>query len=297
MNGIITKGIGGFYYVKAADDCIYECKARGRFRKERIVPVIGDCVEIEVSGKKGSITEIKKRRNCLIRPSVANIDTLIIVAAAASPSPNTMLMDKLTVMAEVNGIEPLICVNKTDLADGEELRKVYSDAGYRAFCISAENGSGVDALMPLLKDKTTAFAGLSGVGKSTLLNCITDACAETGSVSEKIQRGKHTTRHVELFALDGGGFVLDTPGFSSFELSGVRAENLWEYFPEMREVSGNCRFRGCSHINEPDCEVKRLLDAGIIAKSRYNSYKELYNILKEIKDWNKNDTVTFNFIG
>ena len=285
MNGIIIKGIGGFYYVKAANDCIYECKARGRFRKDGVTPIIGDNVEIEVNGKKGSITQISERKNALVRPAVANIDTLVIIAAAASPEPNMTLLDKLTVSALSNGIEPVICVNKTDLADGDYVADAYRQAGFKTFMISAENGEGVDALVPILKDKVTAFAGLSGVGKSTLLNRITGVDLKTGDVSEKIQRGRHTTRHVELFELADGGFVLDTPGFSSFELYGIKADELWEYFPEMADTAGECRFRGCSHISEPDCAVKAKLEAGEIAKSRYDSYVELYNTLKEIKDW------------
>ena len=285
MNGIIVKGIGGFYYVKAADGCIYECKARGRFRKDGIIPIIGDNVEIEISGKKGSIARISERKNALVRPAVANIDTLVIIAAATSPEPNMTLIDKLTVSALSNDIEPVICVNKTDLADGNYIADAYGQAGFKTFMVSAENGSGVNALMPVLRDKVTAFAGLSGVGKSTLLNHITGEDLKTGDVSEKIQRGRHTTRHVELFELKDGGFVLDTPGFSSFELYGIKADELWEYFPEMADTAGACRFRGCSHISEPDCAVKAKLEAGEIAKSRYDSYVELYNILKEIKDW------------
>ena len=285
MNGIIIKGIGGFYYVKAADGCIYECKARGRFRKDGVTPIIGDNVEIEINGKKGSIARILERRNALVRPAVANIDTLVIIAAAASPEPNMCLLDKLTVAALSNNIEPVICVNKTDLADGTALAEIYKSAGLKTFMMSAENGDGVDALMPVLKDKITAFAGLSGVGKSTLLNRITGEDLKIGNVSEKIQRGRHTTRHVELFELSDGGFVLDTPGFSSFELYGIKADELWEYFPEMADTAGKCRFRGCSHISEPDCAVKAKLEAGKISASRYDSYKELYNILKEIKDW------------
>ena len=285
MNGIIIKGIGGFYYIKAADGCIYECKARGRFRKDGITPIIGDNVEIEISGKKGSITRILERKNALVRPAVANIDTLVIISAAASPDPNMTLLDKLTVSALSNDIEPVICVNKTDLADGNYIADAYKSAGFKTFMLSAEQGEGIDALMPVLKDKVTAFAGLSGVGKSTLLNRITGGDLRVGDVSEKIQRGRHTTRHVELFELDGGGFVLDTPGFSSFELYGVKADELWEYFPEMADMALKCRFRGCSHISEPDCAVKAKLEAGEIAKSRYDSYVELYNTRKEIKDW------------
>ena len=285
MNGIIIKGIGGFYYVKADDGCIYECKARGRFRKDGVTPIIGDNVEIEITGKKGSIAQILTRKNSLVRPAVANIDTLVIIAAAASPEPNMTLIDKLTAAALSNGIEPVICVNKTDLADGNCLAEIYNSAGFKTFTMSAENGEGIDALTPILKGKVTAFAGLSGVGKSTLLNHITGEDLKTGNVSEKIQRGRHTTRHVELFELPDGGFVLDTPGFSSFELYGIKADELWEYFPEMADTSGECRFRGCSHISEPDCAVKAKLANGEIAQSRYDSYVELYNILKEIKDW------------
>lgn len=285
MNGTIIKGIGGFYYVKAADGCIYECKARGRFRKEGVTPIIGDNVEIESDGEKGSIVRILERKNALIRPAVANIDTLVIIAAAASPEPSMTLLDKLTVSALSNDIEPVICVNKIDLTDGSYIADAYKTAGFKTFMLSAEAGEGIDALMPVLKDRVTAFAGLSGVGKSTLLNRITGGDLKTGDVSEKIRRGKHTTRHVELFELAEGGFVLDTPGFSSFELYGIKADELWEYFPEMADTAGRCRFRGCSHISEPDCAVKAKLENGEIAKSRYDSYVELYNILKEIKDW------------
>ncbi len=286
MNGIIVKGIGGFYYVDTGDT-VYECKARGVFRKNRITPAIGDRVEIEVKNGKGSITEIHERKTLLIRPAAANIDALMLVIAAASPDPNLFLADKMLINAEVNGIEPIICINKTDLADYAEIEDIYAKAGYRVVSVSAEKEEISDILMPYLKGRETAFAGLSGVGKSTILSQITGGRLETGEISEKIQRGKHTTRHVELFKLDEDTFVLDTPGFSSLEItdiSDMEASELSECFPEMRNVTG-CRFRGCSHINEPDCAVKALVESGDIAPSRYESYKTIYEILKNRKKY------------
>lgn len=285
MNGIIIKGIGGFYYVKAADDNVYECKARGIFRKERIMPMIGDRVEIDVKDGRGSIVEIQKRTTCLERPPVANIDTLVLVVAAASPEPNFFLIDKMLINAQKNGIEPIICINKTDLAQREDLKEIYR--AYKIVCVCAEKKEGLDGLAELIKDKVSAFSGLSGVGKSSILNLITNTEMETGTVSEKIKRGRHTTRHVELLELNAGGFVLDTPGFSSLEIEGVKAEELHNYFPEMSEVKDSCRFRGCSHISEPDCAVKALLEDGTLPQQRYESYRELYNTLKQIKEWEK----------
>lgn len=287
MKGKIIKGIGGFYYVKAADNTVYECKARGIFRKENIKPCIGDEVEISVLNGKGSIDRIFPRKTSLIRPPVSNIDMLVIVAAAADPEPNVFLIDKLLVNAEESGIKPLICINKTDVKDGEELKLIYEKAGYDVLLVSAAENYGFEKLVPYLKDKTSAFAGLSGVGKSTILNLITSATQETGEVSEKIKRGRHTTRHVELLELKCGGYVLDTPGFSSFEVNTIKAADLFRYFPEMREFEDKCRFKGCSHINEPDCVIKEHVDSGEISKSRYESYKELYSQLKNIKEWEK----------
>ncbi|MCI5604307.1 MAG: ribosome small subunit-dependent GTPase A [Clostridia bacterium] len=285
MNGIIVKGIGGFYYIKAADDNVYECKARGIFRKEHITPMIGDRVEIEVKGGKGSIMAILPRTTQLIRPPVANIDTLVLVIAAASPDPNLHLIDKMLINAEINGISPIICINKTDLAHREDLEEIYKN--YQIINVSAEKNEGIDNLNEVITGKVSAFSGLSGVGKSSLLNLITNMKMETGEVSEKISRGRHTTRHIELLELKTGGFVLDTPGFSSLEIEGIKADELHEYFPEMADAKYNCRFRGCSHINEPDCAVKELLKTGRLAQSRYESYKELYNALKQIKEWEK----------
>ncbi len=288
MNGIIVKGIGGFYYVRTADKSEYECKARGVFRKEHIIPMIGDRVEIEtMSNGKGSIVKIHERTSSLVRPPVANIDTLILVVAAASPEPSLFLIDKMLINAEIGGIKPIICINKTDLTLREDIENIYKTAGYEVFMTSAENNKGIERLNEIIKNKITAFAGLSGVGKSSLLSLITNKEIETGEVSEKISRGKHTTRHVELFELSDGGYVLDTPGFSSLEIEGIKADELWKYFPEMLECNEQCRFRGCSHINEPDCAVKELLNNGKLVESRYESYKEIYQKLKLIKDWQK----------
>lgn len=283
MNGIIVKGIGGFYYVKAADSNVYECKARGIFRKNNITPTVGDRVEIDTDD--GSIIEIKPRSSYLIRPAVANIDAMVIVVAAASPDPNLFLTDKMLVNAQISGIMPIICINKTDLASADGLLEIYSH--YNPIALSAQAGEGTEKLVSLIKNKVTAFSGASGVGKSSILNLITDNEMETGAISEKNRRGRHTTRHTELLNLKDGGFVFDTPGFSSLEITGISHESLWEYFPEMKDKGNLCRFRGCVHIDEPDCAVKELLENGTLAPSRYESYKELYGALKQIKEWKK----------
>ncbi len=285
--GRIIKGIGGFYYVKAADNTVYECKARGIFRKESIKPAIGDFVDILVENGKGSIEKIYPRTSYLIRPTVANIDVLVIVVAAAQPEPNILLIDKLLVNSENVGISPVILINKTDVKSGEELKEIYEKAGYPVVLTCAKEEDVKDAILPYIKDKTSAFAGLSGVGKSTILNLITDTVQETGEISDRIKRGKHTTRHVELLELPEGGYVLDTPGFSSFELNSIKADELYKYFPEMRDLENMCRFKGCVHINEPDCIVKEKVESGEIAKSRYESYVELFGELKKIKEWEK----------
>jgi ribosome biogenesis GTPase len=285
MRGIIFKGIGGFYYVKVETGDIIECRARGKFRKEHIVPMIGDEVEAEVKNGKGSITEIYPRRSKLIRPAVANIDMIVVTAAAKSPEPSTILIDKMLINAEINGIEAIVCINKADLADCDYLAAIYEKAGYKTLCVSARTGEGTENLINMINGRTTAFAGVSGVGKSSILAILTGNSLETGAVSDKISRGRHTTRHVELFEMTEGGYVLDTPGFSSIEPEDIDARNLWECFPEMRRCEGQCRFRGCAHIDEPDCAVKQLVEKGEIAPSRYESYKELYEILREKKSW------------
>ena len=285
MRGRIYKGIGGFYYVATDSGEIIECKARGKFRKEHIIPMIGDFVEIEVKNGKGFICNIYPRENSLVRPPVSNIDLVVVVAAAKSPDPAPFVIDKMLLNAELNGIDAIVCINKSDLSDASDLKDIYEKAGYKTVCVSAQTNEGLDELFEIIKGKTVAFAGVSGVGKSTILSAFMDTKLLTGSVSEKISRGRHTTRHVELFKAPGGGYVFDTPGFSSIEPEDVTAEDLSLYFPEIQAVTGKCRFRGCAHIDEPDCAVKELLNSGGIAKTRYESYKEIYELQRGKKIW------------
>jgi len=286
LQGVIIKGIGGFYYVRAENGRTYECKARGIFRKENIKPIIGDRVEISrIDEEHGSIDSIFTRINSLIRPPVANIDAIVIVAAAKNPDPDFYLTDKLLLMAEIKGITPALCVNKTDLESSEKIKEVYRHSSYPVFDVCAAENLLPDGLIEFISGKTTAFAGLSGVGKSSILNLIVDNAVETGGISEKIGRGKHTTRHVELFELKSGGYVLDTPGFSAFEPDIIDAADLCGYFPEMREYSDCCRFRGCAHIAEPGCAVKEALSEGKISPERYQSYTKMYEVLKNHKKW------------
>lgn len=286
--GIIIKGIGGFYYVKTGDG-VYECKAKGVFRKEGLTPLPGDSVSISVLDehvKTGNIDVIHKRHTFFIRPAVANIDQIVLVAAAESPVPDLYLLDKLLITAEIRGVKPVIYVNKIDLdQDGnyQKIVDVYTQAEYRVIPGSTKTGSGMEGLKQILAGHVTAFAGQSGVGKSTLLNRIMDTWVmKTGEVSHKLERGKHTTRHAELVELRDGGYVVDTPGFSSFELTDIGFEELEQYYPEFKAYLGKCRFTGCSHISEPDCAVKEALQGGMIDESRYDRYVQLYRYLKDI---------------
>ncbi len=286
MQGIIFKGIGGFYYVKAENNLIYECKARGIFRKEKIKPMIGDRVLIEIIDEThGNIEKIMERTSQLVRPPVSNIDLLVVVIATTNPEPDFYFIDKLLVMAESRGIKPSLCINKTDISSADKIKEIYKNTGYPVFEACAKENNLPDGLYNYLEGKTTAFAGLSGVGKSSLLNLLVDDDLETGAISNKIQRGKHTTRHVELFELNNGGYVLDTPGFSSFEAEIMTPQELSDYFPEMSEYKNGCRFSGCAHINEPDCIVKNAVKDGFISQSRYESYCKMYDTLKQIKQW------------
>lgn len=291
LKGTIVKGIGGFYYVDT-DEGIIECRARGKFRKNDILPTVGDKVAVETTDmKQGSVKEIGERRNTLVRPAVSNIDTLMIVAAITNPMPDTSLIDKMLVIAASKGIKGALCINKSDLdseGNTEKIKSCYENAGYKVYVTSAEKGEGIEELKKALKDKTTAFAGLSGVGKSSILTIITGRELETGDTS-RIERGKHTTRHVELIKIEDG-YVFDTPGFSQLEVEDIRYSELGAYFPEIERCDTMCRFRGCSHISEPDCAVKAALEDGGIAESRYDSYVKLYEKLKSIKDWERGGT-------
>jgi len=286
-SGTITKGIGGFYYVASGNE-LYECKARGVFRKNDIIPLVGDKVEFSIIDpvqKKGFIESIEKRSTQLVRPAVANIDQLVAVIAARSPDPDLMLLDKLLVTAKKIGIKASVCINKTDLDERNKRNfyiDIYKSAGYRVLETSSKDKTGFEELKAELIGHITVFAGQSGVGKSTILNVIMDTMVmKTGTLSEKIERGKHTTRHAELIRLNDGGYIVDTPGFSSFELSSIDCKELQYLFPEFEKYIDGCRFTGCSHIKEPGCKVKEAVEAGDISKSRYGNYIELYTALKD----------------
>lgn len=287
-NGLIMKGIGGFYYVETADG-IFECKAKGKFRKERIIPLAGDRVKITVrDGKENTIDEIFERKNCLKRPPVANIDTLMIVVSVADPAPNTLVIDKMTVLAEKNHIEPVIVITKTDLASFDELTDIYVKTGYRVIAVSGKTGEGVDEVKKLLKNHLTAFTGNSGVGKSTLINTICpELSLETNSISTKLGRGRHTTRQAEIFHV-ADGLVIDTAGFSSLDFIGediILKDDLQYYFPEFEKYLGQCRFVSCAHIKDKGCKICEAVDNGDISKSRHESYIALYNEVKDLKEW------------
>ena len=286
--GKIVKGIAGFYYVYVEDEGLYECKAKGAFRNKSIKPLVGDNVNIDIideGNKKGNIIKVCGRENELIRPAVANIDQAMIIFALKKPDPNLNLLDKFLVMMEFQNIETIICFNKMDIADTdfmEKLKMIYNNAGYRVAFASATKEDGVEKVRKLIEGKSTVLAGPSGVGKSSMLNALTkEYKMETGSVSEKIGRGRHTTRHSEIFYLGDGTYVFDTPGFSSLFVPGMTKERLEDCFYEFVPYTDKCRFTGCSHINEPDCAVKGALNKGLINKSRYDNYKLLFNELKE----------------
>lgn len=292
MQGKIIKGIAGFYYIHAENGQVYECKAKGAFRKQKIKPLVGDMVRIAVLDEAehlGNVEEILPRKNELIRPAVANIDMALVIFAAAKPEPNFNLLDRFLCMMEFQNVPVTICFNKTDLVDEEkieEYRKIYEPAGYRLMSTCTRTGEGVDAVKALLHGKTTTVAGPSGVGKSSLINALqSDVLMQTGVISDKIDRGKHTTRHSEIVPVMEDSYIMDTPGFSSMDVPGFEKEDLWTCFPEFREYEPYCKFQGCSHINEPNCGVKEALAEGKISSVRYENYKLLYEELKNMKKY------------
>ncbi len=290
MNGIIIKAISGFYYVSDGEKT-YECKARGSFRESGVSPLVGDRVEFEqTEEEKGLVTAVLPRKSLLSRPPVANIDKLFIVSSYKKPAPNAYIIDKLTALAEYKEIEPIIVFNKCDIGGFEDWERIYKTAGYKVFTVSAESGEGIELLKKELKNFVSAFTGNSGVGKSSILNALFgEMKLETGAVSDKLGRGRHTTRHTELFALPEGGFVADTPGFSSLEYDCADyefKENLVYYFRDLKQYADGCRFTSCTHTCEKGCNIIRAVQNGEIAESRHRSYIALFEELKDLKPWN-----------
>ncbi|MGN0297957.1 MAG: ribosome small subunit-dependent GTPase A [Lachnospiraceae bacterium] len=289
--GKIIKGIAGFYYVYAEENfSIYECKAKGIFRNKKIKPLVGDDVEIEIldeAEKEGNIVSIFPRKNSLIRPAVANVDQVVVVFAMAEPEPHLNLLDRFLVMMERQHIPAKICFNKCELANKEEcsqFQRIYESAGYEVFFMSVKEQIGLETVREMLHGKTTVLAGPSGVGKSSFLNeMIPDAQMETGSVSEKIKRGKHTTRHSEFFFLESETFLLDTPGFSSIYTDEILPEDMELYFPEFDLYRADCRFSGCVHTAGKECGIRNAVEEGKIARSRYENYKLMYQESKDKK--------------
>jgi len=291
QTGIIIRGVGGNYYVDT-EDKIYKCRARGKFRKKNIKPLIGDEVEIELTNKsdvEGFIINIHSRKNSFIRPTVANIDQLIIVTTLYRPTLSFLLLDKMIVNSELNKLKPIICFNKCDLIEKEDrlkLKKVYENTGYNMIFTSTITGEGIEELKDAMCDKLSLFTGPSGVGKSSLTNYLDERFElKTGEISEKLNRGKNTTRHAEIYKLDFGGRVIDTPGFSLLDLHETSFEGLLSSFVEIKEYSYNCRFNDCKHYKEPDCSVKAAVEAGNISKIRYDNYIKLYEEIKSRKKY------------
>lgn len=289
MQGKIIKGIAGFYYVQSDHTGIYECKAKGIFRKDKIKPLVGDNVVFSVINEEekiGNIDEILVRSNELIRPAIANVDQILVIFAAAKPKPNLNLLDRFLVSMEMQSVKSIvICFNKQDLVTEEEksyLSRIYENSGCRVLFCSAMSGDGIEDVRRILKGKTTAVAGPSGVGKSSLVNRLAlQACMETGEISRKIDRGKHTTRHSQIIRVEENTYICDTPGFSSLAVWDMEKEELKECFPEFLPYWRECRFLGCTHTHEPQCRVKAAVNAGAISAKRYENYLEMYEELKE----------------
>lgn len=292
--GIIVKSTGGLYTVEKKDGTSVDCRAKGAFRHSRITPLAGDRVTFEYSeGKEGFITKIYDRKNSLIRPAVANVDLLCVVIASKNPDPDLFILDKLCAVAKNNGIEVLLIVNKDDLGDSEEIFSVYEKAGFTVVPMCATNTAGyetsIETIRNIAKNKISFFTGASGVGKSSVLNVVyPELCLETGEISKKIQRGKHTTRVTTLFKMGENTYVGDTPGFSSFDVVGfsmLDSESLLSCFPDIERYALDCKYKKCTHVCEDGCNVMMALESGEISLSRHESYKQLFNELKEVKPW------------
>lgn len=288
IEGIIIKGVGGFYYVKTSEGTI-ECRARGVFREENLTPLVGDRVKIRINEEdnSGYVEEIFDRKSTLIRPPVANITQAIIVMSVKKPNINTWLLDRFLIIGEHENLDIIICFNKTDLAldETEKLKSIYEKIGYKVIITSAKDNIGIEELRNILKDHISVFAGPSGVGKSSLLNIINpNFKLATGDISSKSKRGKHTTRHIELFELEENTFVLDSPGFSSLSLDFIEEDiDLRDYFREIKQYGKDCRFLSCLHDKEPDCNVKKLVDESIISKDRYDNYIQFLEEVRNIR--------------
>jgi ribosome biogenesis GTPase len=289
-SGIVIKAIAGFCYVETGNE-IFECKVRGINRKRQVSPVAGDIVDISVAAdKKGMVEKISERRNFLVRPPIANVDKMLIVSSHDTPAPNALVIDRMIAIAEDKEITPVIVFNKCDNGSFSEWEKIYKDAGYKTLVVSSKTGEGIDALKKELSgESVTVFTGNSGVGKSSLINCVfEELCLRTGEVSEKLGRGRHTTRTVELFKSESGGYVADTPGFSSIDLQSsniVYKENIQFCFKEFQDYIGECRFSSCTHTGEKGCAIAEAVERGDIGQSRYKSYCSLYDEIKDLKEW------------
>ncbi len=291
INGIIYKALSGFYYVKVDGETV-QCRARGRFRHEKVTPMVGDRVTISMSGAgEGIIDELLPRKNCFIRPQIANVDQLVILASNTVPVTEPFLVDQMTTIAEHLGVEPVVCLSKCDIDPAESLFHIYKAVGYPTVRTSAVTGEGLSELLSLLRGKISVLAGNSGVGKSSILNALDDSLKlRTGEVSDKLGRGRHTTRHIELFELSGGVAVADTPGFSSFDLQTMYLSSPSELqysFKDIRPYVDECLFVGCSHRTEKGCAVLAAVDHGDIMPSRHQSYVRLYDQLQSIPDWDR----------
>jgi len=290
--GRVLKGIGGFYYVETQNGII-ECKARGAFRNVNATVLVGDNVQIEYDddSMKGVIERIFPRKNSLVRPAVSNIDKLYIVCSTTLPAPNFLNIDKLIAMAVHSSIEPVIVISKTDLQSAKALKDTYQKAGFEVFEINYQDQASVEKIKESLYGKISVFTGNSGVGKSTLINAMFKNLAlKTGEISLKLSRGRHTTRHIELFPLDMGGYIADTPGFSSIDFEAgetILKDEVFSCFPDFKDFAADCRFPDCKHIGERDCSVKDAVNEGKIVKSRYESYCTLYKEAEKIKSWEK----------